>query len=57
MFLQYVDHGVLKLTEEFVSRLMQEVPDSDQEMVNMKIEIISRLSKVGLQAVTVREGF
>ncbi|XP_071790834.1 gamma-secretase-activating protein-like [Asterias amurensis] len=47
MFLQYVDYGVLRLTEEFVSRLMHEVSDDDQDMVNMKIEIVSRLPKGG----------
>ena len=49
MFLQYVDYGVLRLTEEFVSRLMHEVSDNDQDMVNMKIEIVSRLPKVGFE--------
>ena len=46
MFLQYVDHGVLRLTEEFMTHLIQEVPDDTEEEVNMKVQIISRLPKV-----------
>ena len=48
MFLQYVDHGVLQLTEEFVTRLLQEVPDDSPEQVAMKIQVITRLSKVSI---------
>ncbi|XP_022109506.1 uncharacterized protein LOC110989438 [Acanthaster planci] len=45
MFLQYVDHGILRLTEEFMTRLMQEVPDDTEDQVNMKIQILARLPK------------
>ncbi|XP_038059307.1 gamma-secretase-activating protein-like isoform X2 [Patiria miniata] len=51
MFLQYVDHGILRLTEEFMTRLMQEVPDDTEEQVNMKIQILTRLPKGSVQVL------
>ncbi|XP_067683357.1 protein pigeon-like isoform X2 [Haliotis asinina] len=47
LFLQYVDRGVLSLTGQFVTQLLADVPDSDEdkENVGIKYQIISRLPK------------
>ncbi|XP_072026352.1 gamma-secretase-activating protein-like [Amphiura filiformis] len=45
MFLQYLDYGVLLTTEEFVSRLLKDVPDDSKENVEIKYEIITRLPR------------
>ncbi|XP_036801175.1 gamma-secretase-activating protein [Oncorhynchus mykiss] len=41
-FLQYVDHGVLQLTEPFVSRLMTDLDNSDANE-ELKFSILKRL--------------
>uniref|UniRef100_A0A674BZY5 Gamma-secretase-activating protein-like n=1 Tax=Salmo trutta TaxID=8032 RepID=A0A674BZY5_SALTR len=41
-FLQYVDHGVLQLTETFVSRLMTDLDNSDANE-ELKFSILKRL--------------
>ena len=46
MFLQYLDHGVLITTEEFISRLLEDVPDDSKENVEIKYQIITRLPRV-----------
>ncbi|KAM3587297.1 uncharacterized protein V6R79_001210 [Siganus canaliculatus] len=43
-FLQYVDHGVLQLTETFVSRLMTDLDNSDANE-RLKFSILKRLPK------------
>ncbi|XP_046548624.1 gamma-secretase-activating protein-like [Haliotis rubra] len=47
LFLQYVDRGVLSLTGQFVTQLLADVPDSDEDKENseIKFQIISRLPK------------
>ncbi|WAR24955.1 GSAP-like protein [Mya arenaria] len=42
MFLQYVDHGVLQLTGDFMAQLLKELPDNE-EYVGLKHSLISRL--------------
>ncbi|XP_031671366.1 gamma-secretase-activating protein-like isoform X4 [Oncorhynchus kisutch] len=44
-FLQYVDHGVLQLTETFVSRLMTDLDNSDANE-ELKFSILKRLPEV-----------
>ncbi|XP_046354825.2 uncharacterized protein LOC124134166 isoform X1 [Haliotis rufescens] len=47
LFLQYVDRGVLSLTGQFVTQLLADVPDCDEDKENseIKYQIISRLPK------------
>ncbi|XP_041349870.1 gamma-secretase-activating protein-like isoform X2 [Gigantopelta aegis] len=51
LFLQYVDHGVLELTGDFISQLLTDVPDDgdDGENVKLKYAIISRLPKTAAE--------
>ncbi|XP_061187577.1 protein pigeon-like isoform X1 [Saccostrea echinata] len=42
LFLQYVDHGVLQLTGEFMAQVLADIQDT-KEGVRMKQQIISRL--------------
>uniref|UniRef100_A0A673M9K8 Gamma-secretase-activating protein C-terminal domain-containing protein n=1 Tax=Sinocyclocheilus rhinocerous TaxID=307959 RepID=A0A673M9K8_9TELE len=44
-FLQYVDHGLLQLTEPFVSRLMTDLDNSDANE-QLKFSILKRLPEV-----------
>ena len=55
MFLQYLDHGVLHPTEEFISRLMDDIPDDSHDNVEIKFQIITRLPRVRvLSCVVIR---
>nr|XP_022297082.1 protein pigeon-like [Crassostrea virginica] len=47
LFLQYVDHGILQLTGEFMAQLLADVGDTT-EGVRIKQQIISRLPQMGV---------
>ncbi|CAC5365319.1 unnamed protein product [Mytilus coruscus] len=44
LFLQYVDHGVIQLTGEFLARVLADIKDTE-EGVTTKHQLISRLPK------------
>nr|XP_022297061.1 protein pigeon-like isoform X2 [Crassostrea virginica] len=47
LFLQYVDHGILQLTGEFMAQILADVGDTT-EGVRIKQQIISRLPQMGV---------